>query len=121
MSEEIKNELTYRIAGESGEGVITVADSICRVAARMGLNIATYRTFPAEIKGGPCMMHVRLSEHEIFHHNDFADVLVAFNEEGLLLNIDSLREGGTLLYETDIEAPIPERPGAHYISIPFRR
>ncbi len=121
MSEEIRNELTYRIAGESGEGVITVADSICRVAARMGLNIATYRTFPAEIKGGPCMMHVRLSEHEIFHHNDFADVLVAFNEDGLLLNIDSLRKGGTLIYESGIEAPVPEGEGYHLVPVPFRR
>jgi 2-oxoglutarate/2-oxoacid ferredoxin oxidoreductase subunit alpha len=121
MSEEIRNELTLRIAGESGEGVITVAESVSRVAARMGLHIATFRTFPAEIKGGPCMMHVRISEHPIFHHNDCADVLIAFNEEALFNNIETLSEGGTLLYDSAIEASIPERKGSHSVAVPFRR
>ena len=50
MSQEIRKELTLRIAGESGEGVITVAESVSRVAARRGLHVSTFRTFPAEIK-----------------------------------------------------------------------
>jgi 2-oxoglutarate ferredoxin oxidoreductase subunit alpha len=121
MGQEIVNELTLRIAGESGEGVITVAESICRVAARMGLHLATFRTFPPEIKGGPCMMQFRASAQPIFHHNDQADVLVAFNEEALLNNIGALREGGSLMYEAEIEASIPSLEGIHAVAIPFRR
>ena len=51
MSAQQTNELTLRIAGESGEGIITVAESLSRVAARMGFHLSTFRTFPAEIKG----------------------------------------------------------------------
>jgi 2-oxoglutarate ferredoxin oxidoreductase subunit alpha len=121
MKQGTINELTLRVAGESGEGVITVADSVCRVAARMGLHLATFRTFPAEIKGGPCMMQLRVSEQPIFHHGDYADVLVAFNEEGILNNFDSLRNEGTLIYEAGSDAPVPQRKGTHYLPIPFRR
>lgn len=121
MDQEIKNELTVRIAGESGEGVITVAESFSRVAARMGLHLATFRTFPPEIKGGSCMMQFRISEQPIFHHGDYADVLVAFNEEAIQSNLDSLRRDGTLMYESEIEASIPEREGTRYLPIPFRR
>src|SRR5690242_13819530 len=121
MGQEILNELTLRIAGESGEGVITVAESICRVAARMGLHLATYRTFPPEIKGGACMMQFRASAQPIFHHNDQADVLVAFNEEALLDNISALRANGTLMYEADIEGSIPPLDGIDAVAIPFRR
>ena len=121
MGQEILNELTLRIAGESGEGVITVAESICRIAARMGLHLATFRTFPPEIKGGSCMMQFRASAQPIYHHNDQADVLVAFNEEALVGNLAALRENGTLMYEADIEAAIPPLEGIHAVPIPFRR
>ena len=72
MGQESGNELIFRIAGESGEGIITVAESICRVAARMGLHLTTFRTFPAEIKGGSCMMQVRVSEQHVPHLVAFA-------------------------------------------------
>ncbi|OFW27058.1 MAG: hypothetical protein A3J28_14555 [Acidobacteria bacterium RIFCSPLOWO2_12_FULL_60_22] len=121
MQEPIINELTLRIGGEAGEGVITVAESMCKVAARMGLYLATFRTFPGEIKGGPCMMQLLASERPVFHHGDLADVLVAFNDEAIQRNFGSLKEGGTLLYETDIEAPIPQKAGTHYVPVPFQQ
>lgn len=121
MKQGTINELILRVAGESGEGVITVADSVCRVAARMGLHLATFRTFPAEIKGGPCMMQLRVSEQPIFHDGDYADVLLAFNAEAILNNFDSLHDEGTLIYEAGSEAPVPQRKGTHYLPVPFRR
>lgn len=121
MEKRIKNELTFRIAGESGEGVITVAESICRIAARMGLHLATFRTFPAEIKGGACMMQLRASQKPVSHHNDLTDVLVAFNEDAIANNFATLRDGGTLIYEAGIDAPIPQRKGVKYVPIPFRK
>ena len=121
MSQEIRKELTLRIAGESGEGVITVAESVSRVAARRGLHVSTFRTFPAEIKGGPCMMQLRVSERPISHPGDLADVLVAFNEEAIQNNFASLQENGILLYEAAIETPIPQKAGIHSVAVPFRR
>jgi len=121
MAQEHSNELILRVAGESGEGVITVAESVSRVAARMGLHLATFRTFPAEIKGGPCMMQLRVSERPVFHHGDLADVLMAFNEEGVRKNLDSLREGGVLLYEASIEAPIPRKNGLACYAVPLQQ
>ena len=121
MSAQQPNELTLRIAGESGEGIITVAESLSRVAARMGFHLSTFRTFPAEIKGGACMMQLRLSERPLFHPGDFADALLAFNEEAIRANFDSLRDGGILLYEADIEAPLPRREGIASFPVPFHR
>ncbi len=115
------NELTLRIAGESGEGVITVAESVSRVAARMGLHLATFRTFPAEIKGGACMMQLRVSEQPIYYHGDTTDVLVAFNEEAVRNNFDRLGEGATLLYEAAIEAELPRKPGIVSAAVPFNQ
>ena len=121
MNQGPQNDLVVRIAGEAGEGVITVAESISRIAARMGLYLSTFRTFPAEIKGGACMMQLRVSEQPIHHPGDRADILVAFNEEAVRSNFGSLRDGGTLIYDSGIEAPIPQRPGTRYLAAPFQK
>ena len=120
MSCSPQNNLVLRIGGESGEGVITVAESVCRIAARMGLYLSAYRTFPAEIKGGACMMQLRVSEKPIHHPGDRADILVALNEEAVRNNFDGLREGGTLIHEAGLEAPIPQRTGTRYLAVPFQ-
>ena len=119
MGQVENNQLILRIAGESGEGVITVAETFGRVAARLGLHMSTFRTFPAEIKGGPCMMQLRVSERPIYHPGDLADMLMAFNEEAIVNNWASLREGGTLIYEAGIETKPPQREGTQYYPVPL--
>ncbi|MBI4463362.1 MAG: 2-oxoacid:acceptor oxidoreductase subunit alpha, partial [Acidobacteria bacterium] len=84
-----------------------------------GLHLSTFRTFPAEIKGGPCMMQLRVSERPIYHPGDLADALMAFNEEAIRRNWGSLREGGTLIYESGIEARLPQREGTQYYPVPL--
>ncbi|MBI3935301.1 MAG: 2-oxoacid:acceptor oxidoreductase subunit alpha, partial [Acidobacteria bacterium] len=74
---------------------------------------------PAEIKGGACMMQLRVSEKPIHHPGDAADILVALNEEAVRNNFENLREGGTLIYDSAIEAPIPQRQGTSYLAVPF--
>src|SRR5712692_8114832 len=53
------NEVTIRIGGESGEGTISGGDILALAAARWGYHVYTFRTFPAEILGGPCMFQLR--------------------------------------------------------------
>ena len=121
MGQEPGNELIFRIAGESGEGIITVAESICRVAARMGLHLTTFRTFPAEIKGGSCMMQVRVSEQHVPHHGDLTDLLLAFNEVAVRENLESVRTGGILLYEAGIEVSLPRKEGVASYPVPLNQ
>src|SRR6266566_2060844 len=56
------NEVIIRIGGESGEGTISGGDILALAAARWGYHVYTFRTFPAEILGGPCLFQVRISD-----------------------------------------------------------
>ena len=56
----IRDDIAVRLAGESGEGVISGGDILTTGAARTGYWALTFRTYPAEIKGGPCMYQVRV-------------------------------------------------------------
>src|SRR5438046_8820455 len=91
------NEITIRIGGESGEGTISGGDLIALGAARWGYHVYTFRTFPAEILGGPCLFQVRIGNHPIKSMGDYADVLVCLNKEAVDRNIVDVRHGGLLV------------------------
>ena len=93
------NEVTIRIGGESGEGTISGGDILALAAARWGYYVYTFRTFPAEILGGPCLFQVRISDHPVKSMGDFADVLICLNQEAYDRNISDLRHGGVLIYD----------------------
>ncbi len=93
------NEVTIRIGGESGEGTISGGDILALAAARWGYHVYTFRTFPAEILGGPCLFQVRISDQPVKSMGDYADVLVCLNQEAYDRNISDLRHGGVLVYD----------------------
>ncbi|QBD82181.1 2-oxoacid:acceptor oxidoreductase subunit alpha [Ktedonosporobacter rubrisoli] len=95
----MENEVTIRIGGESGEGTISGGDILALASARWGYHVYTFRTFPAEILGGPCMFQVRISDHPVKSMGDYADVLVCLNKEAYDRNISELRHGGVLIYD----------------------
>lgn len=97
--ENEETEVTIRIGGESGEGTISGGDILALAAARWGYSVYTFRTFPAEILGGPCLFQVRISNRPVRSMGDYADVLICLNEEAYERNIRDLRHGGVLIYD----------------------
>jgi 2-oxoglutarate ferredoxin oxidoreductase subunit alpha len=74
----------------------------------MGLDVYTFQTFPAEIKGGTVMYQIRAKSGVPLSQGDVVDVLVALNDEGFDLFGDGLREDGILLYDSDSFTPQPD-------------
>ena len=109
------NEVTIRIGGESGEGTISGGDILALAAARWGYHVYTFRTFPAEILGGPCLFQVRISDAPVKSMGDFADVLVCLNKEAYDRNASDLRHGGVLIYDPSDFTPDTE----DYITYPI--
>ncbi|MRR49483.1 MAG: 2-oxoacid:acceptor oxidoreductase subunit alpha [Rhodocyclaceae bacterium] len=105
-----KHDLIIRIAGEGGEGIISAGDMITQACARAGLDVYTFKTFPAEIKGGYAMYQVRASSQRLFNQGDSFDVLCAFNGEAYDLNHARIKPGTVLVYDSpgDFEPDIPE-------------
>src|SRR6266699_852813 len=111
------NEVTIRIGGESGEGTISGGDILALAAARWGYHVYTFRTFPAEILGGPCMFQVRISDQPVKSMGDYADGLICLNKEAYDRNIGELRHGGVLIYDpSDVT---PETGDCITYAIPF--
>ncbi len=98
-------DLTIRLGGESGEGIITAGEVIALGAARLGLHVQTYRTYPAEMRGGPCIFQLRVDREPVLSHGDLLDVLVAFNIAAYRSNRRELRSRGLLIYDSDEFTP----------------
>jgi 2-oxoglutarate ferredoxin oxidoreductase subunit alpha len=94
-------DFTVRVAGENGEGVLSVGDVLAEALARAGLNVYTFKNLPAEIKGGASMVQVRISDGLVRSPGDAVDLLMVWNRENYDLHVDSLRPGGILLYDPD--------------------
>jgi 2-oxoglutarate ferredoxin oxidoreductase subunit alpha len=74
--------------------------------ARAGFEIYTFRTYPAEIKGGHANYQVRASGQLLLSQGAAVDVLVAFNEEAYQKHVHDVRPGGVLIYDADSLTPI---------------
>jgi 2-oxoglutarate ferredoxin oxidoreductase subunit alpha len=119
MQRITKNDLIIRIGGEGGEGVISVGDFITQACAHAGLDVYTFKTFPAEIKGGYAMYQVRTGTERLYNQGDTFDVLCAFNGEAYNMNRASLKPGTAIIYDSpgDFTPDIP--PGVHAYPIPM--
>lgn len=111
-------DVVIRLVGESGEGTVSLGDLAVQMFAELGLDIYTFQTFPAEIKGGTVMYQIRARSGTVLSHGDSVDVLVALNDEGFDLFGDSLREDGILLYDSDAFTPKPD-PGRTDYALPI--
>ena len=112
--------VVVRIGGEAGEGTVTLGEMFTRVAARDGLEVYTFRTYPSEIKGGQVLFQTRLGTERVLSEGDAADVLVAMNLKGWQENLDDFHPQGILIYDPDA-VPNPEARGRQVYPVPVTK
>jgi 2-oxoglutarate ferredoxin oxidoreductase subunit alpha len=113
-SNSVKEDLIIRVAGESGDGSNATGEMLAQAAARSGLYVFTFRTTPAEIKGGPVMVQVRASNTPVRSMGDAVDVLFAFNQEAWDLHHQDMAPNAVLLYDPDEFTPPEDFTGIRY-------
>ncbi len=114
------NNLTVRIAGEGGEGVISTGELLTTAVARTRHDVYTFRTYPAEIKGGPAMFQLRYADHPVLSVGTGLDVLMAFNEEAVDLHAQDLKKDGLLIYDSTVFDPESKVPkGTPMLGVPL--
>ena len=99
------NDIVIRIGGESGDGIVTIGEVFVRIAAFSGLEVYTFRTFPAEIMGGQVVFQARIADRPVLSHGDDVNVLVSLNQEGYDRHVDELEPGGVLIYDSAVVTP----------------
>lgn len=102
-----KSDIVIRIGGEGGEGVISTGDMFTIGAARTGFHVFTFRTYPAEIKGGHAWYQIRVSDRPVLSLGDGIDVLIAYDLEAYQRHSGLVNDGGVIIYDSD-RVKLPE-------------
>ena len=104
LTEDIDNAV-IRLAGNSQDGIQTIGGVLAKLAGRSAQEVMTYMTIPSTISGGASVFQVRIGSGEVLSPGDDADFLVAFYQDSYQNHINTLREGGVCLYDTDHVEP----------------
>ena len=104
---EVLQEVVIKFAGDSGDGMQLTGSQFTNNSALLGLDLATFPDFPAEIRApigtvpGVSGFQLRFSSDRIYTPGDVCDVLVAMNAAALKVNLNGLKKGGKIIVNTD--------------------
>jgi 2-oxoglutarate ferredoxin oxidoreductase subunit alpha len=105
--QEVLQDVVIKFAGDSGDGMQLTGSQFTTNSALLGLDLATFPDFPAEIRApqgtvaGVSGFQLRFSSDRVFTPGDACDVLVAMNAAALKVNLTSLKKGGKIIANTD--------------------
>lgn len=105
--EEILQDVVIKFAGDSGDGMQLTGSQFTNNTALMGIDLATFPDFPAEIRApqgtlpGVSGYQLRFSSDRVYTPGDMCDVLVAMNAAALKVNLSQLKKGGKIIANTD--------------------
>jgi 2-oxoglutarate ferredoxin oxidoreductase subunit alpha len=105
--EEVLQDVVIKFAGDSGDGMQLTGSQFTNNTALLGIDLATFPDFPAEIRApqgtlpGVSGYQLRFSSQPVFTPGDECDVLVAMNAAALKTNLRSLKKGGRIIANTD--------------------
>jgi len=106
-TEKIIKDVVIKFAGDSGDGMQLTGSEFTNNTAMMGIDLATFPDFPAEIRApqgtlpGVSGFQLHFSSEHIFTPGDECDVLVAMNAAALKTNLKNLKKGGRIIANID--------------------
>ena len=103
IKEQVLKEVVIKFAGDSGDGMQLTGSQFTNNTALLGIDLATFPDFPAEIRApigtlpGVSGYQLRFSSDRIFTPGDVCDVLVAMNAAAFKVNLKGLKKGGVII------------------------
>lgn len=107
IKEQVLQDVVIKFAGDSGDGMQLTGSQFTNNTALLGIDLATFPDFPAEIRApqgtlpGVSGYQLRFSSDTIFTPGDSCDVLVAMNAAALKVNLKALKHGGIIIANVD--------------------
>jgi 2-oxoglutarate ferredoxin oxidoreductase subunit alpha len=114
------NNFAFKIATANGTGSASANGLIMQAIFRMGVPVTGKNVFPSNIQGLPTWYEIRVNRQGYTARTPVFDLMVAMNPATYQKDINELRSGGWLLY--DSTWPLDSRlvrPDVTYLGIPL--
>lgn len=113
------NQLSWKVGGQQGEGIESTGEIFAIALNRLGYHLYGYRHFSSRIKGGHTNNKIRVSTFASRSISDDLDVLVAFDQETIDVNVHELSEHGVVIADSKFNPTLPEGANGRLFSVPF--
>jgi len=94
-----KNDMTFKIGGEAGQGIESSGAGFAKVLARGGWHVFGLQDYMSRIRGGHNFYQIRASESPLYSHTDDVHLLMALVPETIERHKNELVAGGGIIYD----------------------
>ena len=102
------NDISFKIAGEAGQGVESSGAGFAQALARGGLHIFAMQDYMSRIRGGHNFFQIRVAPHDIYSHTDEVHLLLAMNQRAVEEHRAEIVEGGGIIYDQGLKVEAKE-------------
>jgi 2-oxoglutarate/2-oxoacid ferredoxin oxidoreductase subunit alpha len=119
MSDRV-NDFALKLANVNGTGSASANGLLMQAIFRMGIPVSGKNLFPSNIQGLPTWYEIRVNKNGYTARSLDYDLMVAMNSQTYARDIQEVREGGYLLYDSSWPLD-PEllRDDVHFLGVPF--
>ncbi len=97
---ELTNDFAFKLANVNGTGSASANGLLMQAIFRMGIPVSGKNLFPSNIQGLPTWYEIRVSKDGHTARTARYDLMVAMNAETYEDDIDEVRPGGWVLYDS---------------------
>jgi len=91
-------DLTIRIGGEAGQGLVSLGETLTGAFSHTGLHVFTGKSYMSRVRGGLNWYDVRISGSELFAIKKQADLTIALSEDAKEILREFIAPEGILIY-----------------------
>ena len=113
------NQLTWKIGGQQGEGIESAGQILAKTLTHAGYFLYGIRSFSSRIKGGATNNRLRISTTPVGAISDFTNLMLAFDQEAIDLNIKDMDANGWLIADSSFSPKLPEGSTVKLVSLPI--
>lgn len=117
----IVNDLSIEAATENGTGSQSANNIFAKTLFRMGIPVGPKNLFPSNIQGLPTWFTIRISKDGYVARKKELDWLVGMNPDTWEKDVQGLRQGAVVLYNSSLlaDAPLKDRPDLIAYPVPI--
>lgn len=109
-------ELSWKIAGPAGYGIMTTGLAFSKALSRGGWHVFNYPEYPSLIRGGHNTYQVRAGMIPVLGPTRGTDILVALNQESVPLHLSELSPESVVIHDYDF----PAKAKCKLLPLPFK-
>lgn len=95
----MKTEISVRITGEAGQGIVAAGMMLCRMYKDSGRHVFAIQDYMSRIRGGNNFFQVRAAGAPVHSPRAKADLIVALDKDAVAANAAALAPGGLLVLD----------------------